>query len=544
MAQGSNGVAIWMSSEMLATDKSCDHREHQQGPFEGASSTESIAPVERIAWTTPLPLLQTKRIASTPDSLDQNSLRLTLESSGLNVSVEPSQNTVIEPTLAAEKGAPADETQSRRVKQVPVPRTEEDDMAHLQHGLHDPGAGSLGQHEGVEPIKRSRTIQPAEELGLAHCNTESPWAVCPFDRPRTASSLPELGGARLMVPPRLSHPPAWNASGHDIERPYVSVLSGFDGSSEFHRAGNDTEAGRWLSTGLASDRALIVAIPRHRVTAVSEGDDRAVIVDQYDQQQEDDGTTISREDGQMSVNSTRIAPSWSKFPSRTRHMRSSSAGPTDNVVMRGFATKLGPRARSAKSSSWQAVPGPTGRVNLRERSVSIGKTLLYHIGRLYRSESTGYRLWGSGRRSSIATGGGLEHPELEVIRPRSPPLLLGGGGGGGGGGDRTTRRRWSSTTSQSVRDDLGLLVRRGTRRSKKTRHCLSGARRDPEKKRVESTLMGMIFLFLKCSLGLPLFRVRMFRTYRVPPLIWRFSVPVQSRTLRMEPLFLFRAPPF
>ncbi|KAH0261962.1 hypothetical protein KCU91_g13697, partial [Aureobasidium melanogenum] len=120
-----------------------------------------------------------------------------------------------------------------------------------------------------------------------------------------------------------------------------------------------------------------------------------------------------------------IAPphSWSQYPSHTRERRCSSAGRHDSIICRDFAHgqtpcnvdqaisveeitkshKGWPRLANAKRRNWIA----------KSRSMPFGTVFRYYSNFLTSSAARN-------RRSSTATGGRLEHPELEVLPPVLP----------------------------------------------------------------------------------------------------------------------------
>ncbi|KAH0366328.1 hypothetical protein KCU65_g5433, partial [Aureobasidium melanogenum] len=120
-----------------------------------------------------------------------------------------------------------------------------------------------------------------------------------------------------------------------------------------------------------------------------------------------------------------IAPphSWSRYPSHTRERRCSSAGRHDGIICRDFAHdqtpcnvdhtisveemtkshKGWPRLANTKRRNWIA----------KSRSMPFGTVFRYYSNLLTSSAARN-------RRSSTATGGRLEHPELEVLPPVLP----------------------------------------------------------------------------------------------------------------------------
>ncbi|KAK6428440.1 hypothetical protein LTR95_015414 [Oleoguttula sp. CCFEE 5521] len=115
--------------------------------------------------------------------------------------------------------------------------------------------------------------------------------------------------------------------------------------------------------------------------------------------------------------------SWSRFPSHSRLERVGSAGPADNVIARDFAfdsdgiksvgtaTRAGPTKRTltglSTASSKSRLP--------KSRSATFGGIKRYYSSLFSRTD-----FQGKGRRTSVALGGSLENPELEVLPPVMP----------------------------------------------------------------------------------------------------------------------------
>ncbi|KAI9801287.1 MAG: hypothetical protein M1833_002857 [Piccolia ochrophora] len=125
--------------------------------------------------------------------------------------------------------------------------------------------------------------------------------------------------------------------------------------------------------------------------------------------------------------------SWYRFPTHSKHERTSSASTQDRVIVIDFAggkTRSQQKNHSGNSSGvtlpWKLGKKQKGGKQDRkdEKRLSqkppFAKRMLQGMGRLVRSGSTDYRLPESGHRSSIATGGTLEYPELEVIPAALP----------------------------------------------------------------------------------------------------------------------------
>ncbi|KAI4629042.1 uncharacterized protein J4E87_003302 [Alternaria ethzedia] len=131
--------------------------------------------------------------------------------------------------------------------------------------------------------------------------------------------------------------------------------------------------------------------------------------------------------------STDVVGAWGRYPSHTRHDRTASAGKADNVQPRDFALEAAIKFASAtddedlidptaRRPSTPLLPGEkkkkkkvgSGRV-AKSNSMTFGKTLMKNYTKMFRSQSTEFRRHGRGHRSSIASGGILEHPELELL---------------------------------------------------------------------------------------------------------------------------------
>ncbi|CAN9319646.1 unnamed protein product [Alternaria alternata] len=130
---------------------------------------------------------------------------------------------------------------------------------------------------------------------------------------------------------------------------------------------------------------------------------------------------------------TDIVGAWGRYPSHTRHDRTASAGKADNVQPRDFALEAAIKFASAtddedlidpteRRPSTPLLPGEkkkqkkvgSGRI-AKSNSMTFGKTLMKNYAKMFRSQSTEFQRHGRGHRSSIASGGILEHPELELL---------------------------------------------------------------------------------------------------------------------------------
>ncbi|KAI9727153.1 MAG: hypothetical protein M1828_007354 [Chrysothrix sp. TS-e1954] len=107
---------------------------------------------------------------------------------------------------------------------------------------------------------------------------------------------------------------------------------------------------------------------------------------------------------------------WSRYPSHTRHERSLSAGIADSVIARDFAF-LGTTPQEEHEESKHVRFRRAAKV----RSAILRKTVFTDLPNLFKPRTAGFRKGESGHRSSIAAGGDLEYPELELL-PMNEPL--------------------------------------------------------------------------------------------------------------------------
>lgn len=130
---------------------------------------------------------------------------------------------------------------------------------------------------------------------------------------------------------------------------------------------------------------------------------------------------------------TEIIGAWGRYPSHTRHDRTASAGKADNVQPRDFALEAAIKFASATDDedlvdpterrlSTPLLPGEKRKKRkvgssriAKSNSMTFGKTLMKNYAKMFRSQSTEFQRHGRGHRSSIASGGILEHPELELL---------------------------------------------------------------------------------------------------------------------------------
>ena len=137
--------------------------------------------------------------------------------------------------------------------------------------------------------------------------------------------------------------------------------------------------------------------------------------------------------------------SWKRYPSHTRHQRSSaSAGSADNVFTRDFAEEAASAVRLARVATDNNAIDPTAalppalllspeefntrslKASRKSKSMTFGRIALSKLQELYRSTSLEFAsktAYGShGHRSSISEGWAEEYPELEMLPPVSPTL--------------------------------------------------------------------------------------------------------------------------
>lgn len=156
---------------------------------------------------------------------------------------------------------------------------------------------------------------------------------------------------------------------------------------------------------------------------------RIALIDWEDSQLDRDISTAFEKQG----DGVEVVGAWGRYPSHTRHDRTGSAGKADNVLPRDFALEAAIKFASGagdedlidptqRRPSTPLLPGEKkkkkkvggGRI-MRSNSMTFGKTLMKNYTKMFKSQSTEFRRHGRGHRSSIASGGILEHPELELL---------------------------------------------------------------------------------------------------------------------------------
>lgn len=132
--------------------------------------------------------------------------------------------------------------------------------------------------------------------------------------------------------------------------------------------------------------------------------------------------------------SPNIVGAWGAYPSHTRNERTNSAGKTDRVESRDFALEAAIKFASAQDideemidptdriPSMQLLPGEERKGKkfgsghmAKSNSMNFGKKFLKNYSNLFKSSSLEFRKHGRNHRSSVATGGVLEFPELELL---------------------------------------------------------------------------------------------------------------------------------
>ncbi|KAI4274689.1 MAG: hypothetical protein LQ337_003743 [Flavoplaca oasis] len=107
--------------------------------------------------------------------------------------------------------------------------------------------------------------------------------------------------------------------------------------------------------------------------------------------------------------SVRSVDSWTRYPSHTAVERNESANERDKIVARDFAVSSPPGRKMSKQKS---------------RSMTFGKKVRHKITTFYTTRRSDLRRYHAGHRSSIAFGGRLEYPELEIPPRTFDPATL------------------------------------------------------------------------------------------------------------------------
>ncbi|KAF2204733.1 hypothetical protein GQ43DRAFT_478008 [Delitschia confertaspora ATCC 74209] len=152
--------------------------------------------------------------------------------------------------------------------------------------------------------------------------------------------------------------------------------------------------------------------PKRRIAIAGEGD------------QEDPMTEVRHAFFAQSESVAAVG-AWGRYPSHSRGERTASAGPQDHVQTRDFALEAGIQfATQAEVDPTERLEAPlraqsrlkrVSSVIINSPSLTFGKQLIKSYTRMFRSQSTEFQRHGHGHRSSIAVGGSLEYPELELL---------------------------------------------------------------------------------------------------------------------------------
>ena len=112
--------------------------------------------------------------------------------------------------------------------------------------------------------------------------------------------------------------------------------------------------------------------------------------------------------------------SWSRYPSHTRAERCGSAGRPDDVITRDFAVDINHSEIQETDETEATSPNSkrTERSKRSKRSLPKSRSMTFssivrYYANLFSSSSVGQN-----RRTSVAIGGRLEYPELELLPPQ------------------------------------------------------------------------------------------------------------------------------
>jgi hypothetical protein len=131
-------------------------------------------------------------------------------------------------------------------------------------------------------------------------------------------------------------------------------------------------------------------------------------------------SSVSRDSIKSRIGSS--LDSWSRYSSHTRGDRCASAGPSDNVRTFDFALNI--KHERIRGTDESDPFNPANRVLTGTSTITRGskKSLLKsrsatfgNFVRYYSNLFTSPDFHGKGRRTSVAAGGRLEHPELEIL---------------------------------------------------------------------------------------------------------------------------------
>jgi len=111
---------------------------------------------------------------------------------------------------------------------------------------------------------------------------------------------------------------------------------------------------------------------------------------------------------------------WGRYPSHSRAERTGPAGADDSVATRDFELEAAISfASGGNLDPSQSQTSPDEKKHkkglFRASHQSLGKQIAKGYEKLFRPRSTEFFHFGPGHRTSIAAGGDLEYPELEMI---------------------------------------------------------------------------------------------------------------------------------
>ena len=216
------------------------------------------------------------------------------------------------------------------------------------------------------------------------------------DTPQFRTSISTAG--RLSLPP--STPAGHNDLLDPLERPPVKISAGRSHSTGYLLPPGPTETYSRPSSFLAPSSYACT-------TATGESPPRQTI------------GTVDRGSPESPAATSRIGTklsSWARFPSHSRIERCGPAGSPDDVISRDFAfdSEAADRSEAWDLEAASPVSKKHGKNKTElgeKRSTTFGGLVRYYSGIFSSSTSP------QNRRSSIATGGWLANPDLELLPP-------------------------------------------------------------------------------------------------------------------------------
>ncbi|KAF2653171.1 hypothetical protein K491DRAFT_718299 [Lophiostoma macrostomum CBS 122681] len=286
---------------------------------------------------------------------------------------------------------------------------------------HKPRVDGQYDEDSGSPVRRrnashSMNSMQKEQHALGHDKEANPvWekALKAYQDERSTLFLPKNKGLAVDASPYRER----SASGAVNRTPSSASLSPTHSREGRHHSLND------LGHSAAEDTGLLRSSPTKLVTR------RSALVQA---KKSELGPVMEVQAAFAKQTDTKeTVGAWGRYPSHTRTQRTGSAGHIDSIKTRDFALeaairfakgededKICPIARP-KSSLSEGNRKRRKRVGsqrvAKSNSMTFGKTLLKNYTRMFRSQSTEFQRHGYGHRSSIAAGGTLEHPELEML---------------------------------------------------------------------------------------------------------------------------------